>query len=132
MAASVSTASVYKLSGSYSTQPAQGAPSGKASESALLNEVVYLSVKTTNEILLSDATPVDVPFGGVDEAAVVFLKSVGGPVEVKLTTSLGVDQVIPIDGMLQLISVSNPVQSITLTRTSSVNTLVNVFLGEKA
>lgn len=132
MASSISTASIYKLTGSYSTQPAQGAPSGKASESALLNEIVYLSVKSTNEILLADNNPVSVPFGGVEDAAVVFLKSVGGGVEVKLTTALGTDQIIPIDGLFQLISVSNPVQSITLTRTTNVNTLVNVFLGEKA
>lgn len=132
MASGFSTASVYKLTGSYSTQPAQGVPSGKSSESALINEVVYLAAKTTNEIFLLDDSLVNIPFGGIDEAAVVFLRAVGGPIEVHFTTALGLDQVIPVDGLFQLISASNPVQGISLKRTSNVNTMVNVFLGEKA
>lgn len=127
-----STASVYKLTGSYSTQPAQGVPSGKSSESALINEVVYLAAKTTNELFLLDDNLVDVPFGSVDGAAVVFMRAVGGPIEARITTALGATQVVPVDSLFQLISVANPVQEISLKRTSSQNTMVNVFLGEKA
>jgi hypothetical protein len=127
-----STSSIYKLAGSYTTEPAQGNPSGKTSDSAFINEVMFLSTKTTCELFLTDNNPLDVPFGGVVEANVVMLKSVGGPIEVKITSELGTEQIIPVDGFFQLITISKPVSQISVTRLTSANTLVNVFLGEKA
>lgn len=127
-----STSSIYKLVGSYSTEPAQGNPSGKTSESAFINEVFFLSTKTSCEIFLIDNNPVEVPLGGIEDANIVNIKTVGGPVQVKITSGLATEQIIPVDGFFQLITISNPVLQISVTRLTSANTLVNVFLGEKA
>ena len=127
-----STSSVYKLTGSYTTEPAQGNPSGKTSDSAFINEVMFLATKTTCELFLEDNNPMNVPLGGVVDANVIMIKTVGGPVQAKITSELGVEQIIPVDGFFQLITISKPVSQISVTRLTSANTLVNVFLGEKA
>lgn len=128
----ISTSSIYKLVGSYTTEPAQGNPSGKTSDSAFINETLFLSTKTTCEIFLTDNNPATIPLGGIEDVNVVMIKTVGGPIQAKITSDLGTEQIIPVDGFFQLITISNPVSQISVTRLTSANTLVNVFLGEKA
>jgi len=128
----ISTSSIYKLVGSYTTEPAQGNPSGKTSDSAFINETLFLSTKTTCEIFLTDNNPATIPLGGIEDVNVVMIKTVEGPIQAKITSDLGSEQIIPVDGLFQLITISNPVSQISVTRLTSANTLVNVFLGEKA
>lgn len=119
------------LSGSYSASPLVGSPSGIASIPAPIDEQLVLTAKDYNTITLTVDTPVVVPFsGGVDEAAVVVVKVTGSKVRVRLTSTDGSQQSVPVDTFFVCISRSTPITAIDLTRTPGVSTRVDIFMGQ--
>lgn len=93
-------------------------------------ETVLLAKKQFTDVAL-DADAVEaVPFGDVVNAHVVMMKATR-KVTVRLTTSEGATQIVPVDTVLQLISESVPYTAIDLQRVVGQSTSVKVFLGEK-
>jgi len=96
------------------------------------SEEVALAVKNYDEVNLTVDTPVPVVFGGVTNASVVIISPTNGAkVTARITSADGVEQSIPVDDVLILISRSVPITAIDLTRVPATDTKVKVFLGEK-
>ena len=125
-------ADAFRLSGSYSTTPTSGTPSGDPEVEALIEESVGLTSKTIGVYALTVDTPVTVDFGGLTNANVIAIRAVGGKVKARLTSADGSTQAVPVDPLLLSISKTVPVTAIDLTRVAGVATTVRVFLGERA
>lgn len=121
---------LFVLAGSYSTTPQVGSPSGIASIPAPIDEEQILTAKHYDTIPLSVDTPVAIQFGGVTNAHVVIVKVTGGKVRVRLTSTDGAAQAVPVDSFFAAISQSVPVTAIDLTRSPGVASVVDVFLGQ--
>lgn len=125
-------ADAFKLLGSYETQPLTSPLSFAASVIAQINEAKQIKVKQAYDVELTVDTPVAVNFGGVVNANIIILKSVGGKVRARLTSADGSLQAIPFDTYWILMSESVPVTAIDLTRVAGTATTCRVFLAEKA
>lgn len=124
-------ADVFRLNGSYTTQPTTGNPSGDPEVESSIDERVGLTNKTIGLYNLTADSPVTVNFGGLTNAHVVVVKTVGGKARVRLTSADGSQQSVPVDSFFSLISLAVPVTAIDLTRVAGVSTLVRIFLGER-
>lgn len=122
----------FSLQGSLQTTPAVGAPSGFFTLIAQLDEQLVLGVKRQDEVALTVDTPVAVAFGGVTNAHVIMLKTVGGKIRARLTSADGSTQAIPVDSFALVMSRSVPVTAIDLTRVTGQATTVEIFLGQRA
>jgi hypothetical protein len=122
----------FALSGSYSSSPLVGSPSGVASIPAPIDEQLVLTAKFYDTIMLGVDTPVSVPFnvGGVSNAAVVIIKVTGQKVKARFTSTDGIQQAVPIDTFFANISRTVPITAIDLTRTPGVSTRVDIFMGQ--
>lgn len=124
-------ADLFVLSGSYSTTPQVGSPSGVASIPAPIDEEAMLIAKFYNTITLTGDAPVSVQMGGVTKAHVVIVKvSAGQKVRVRMTSTEGAQQAIPVDTWYTSISRTVPITAIDLTRTVGSQTIVDIFLGQ--
>jgi hypothetical protein len=122
----------FTLSGSYNVTPLGGAASLDPNIDSPLNEALVLQSKQYEAVHLGVDTPVPVAFGTVVNAHVVILKAQGGKVKAVLTSADGSAQIVPFDSVLILISQAAPITAISLTRVAATDTIVRVFLGEKA
>lgn len=125
-------ADAFKLSGSYDVTPLTQPLSFAPSIVAPINEARTMQAKTVTDVQLKADAPVAVAFGDVEEAHVVILKAVGGPVIAALTSDAGTEQLVPFDTYMILMSEEKPITSILLTRSPGIETQVRVFLSEKA
>ena len=122
----------FRLEGFWRSEPKVAAlvSSGCPTLQTPLLEQVLLAKKQFTDVAL-DADPVEaVPFGDVTSAHVVMIKTTK-KVTVRLTSSEGALQIVPVDSILQLISESVPYTAIDLQRVAGQATSVKVFLGEK-
>ena len=124
-------ADVFRLDGSYQTQPTSGNLSGNPEVDALISERVGLKNKAIAVYQLTTDSPVSVSLSGMAGVNVVCLKTVGGKVRVRFTSADGAQQAIPVDSFLSLINLSVPITAIDLTRQPATATTVQVFLGER-
>lgn len=124
-------ADVFRLDGSYQTQPTSGNLSGNPEVDALISERVGLRNKAIAVYNLTADSPVSVSLSGMSGINVIMLKTVGGKVRVRLTSADGVQQAIPVDSFLALIDLTVPITAIDLTRQPATATTVQVFLGER-
>lgn len=122
----------FKLLGSYETLPLGSPLSFAPSIVAQINEQRTLKAKHVQDVELTADAPAAVSFGGVASAHVVVLKAVGGKVRARLTSPDGIQQAVPFDTYLILMSESVPVTALDLTRVAGTATSVRVFLGEKS
>lgn len=122
----------FTLSGSYNVTPLGGSASLDPSIDAPLNEGLVLQSKQYIPVHLTVDTPVAVPYGTVVNAHVVILKAAGGKVKARITSADGTTQIVPFDTMLMIRSDTVPITAIDLTRVAATDTIVRVFLGEKA
>lgn len=125
-------ADIFNLSGSYSTSPASGFPSGDPVIDAAIAESMVLSSKAFTTVNLDADGAESVSFGDLDEAHVIILRAVGGKVMARFTSADGATQAVPFDEFFAVISSSVPFTALDLTRVAGTSTKVNVFLGEKA
>ena len=99
---------------------------------APINEPAQLVKKKFDTIVLDVDTPVPISFGGLSQANIVILKSVGGSsVRARFTSADGTLQSIPFDTYHFTMSMLKPFTAIDLTRTPATPTEVLVFLGEE-
>lgn len=127
-------ADTFKLSGSYTTRPVVGTQSGAPSIDAPIDETVQLDSMVFQQYLLTSDSPLAIDFSsmGVDSANIVIVKTIGGKIRVRLTSTDGSTQAIPVDSFFLNISLTVPFTALDLTRTAGVETQVRVFLGERA
>ena len=123
----------FVLSGSYTTTPLGGEPSFDPNIDAPINEPVQLVKKKIDTIDLDVDTPVVVGLGGLDRVNIMTLKAVGGStVTARITSAKGVQQAVPFDTYLILMSMDEPITAIDLIRTPATETQVRVFLGQES
>lgn len=125
-------ADAFKLTGSYDVTPLTQPLSFAPSITAPIMEARTTQAKTVTDVLLDADAPVAVAFGDVQEAHVVILKAVGGPVVASLTSDAGAAQDVPFDTYMILMSEEKPITAITLTRSPNTETQVRIFLAQKA
>lgn len=122
----------FTLSGSYTTEGLSGEPSFEPAIAAQISEIATLVSKKVDDLPLTVDTAVAVDFGGLTEANVVILKSLGGnKVKALVTSADGTDQAIPFDTYLILMTEDVPITALSLTRLPGTATTVRVFLGEQ-
>jgi len=125
-------ADTFILSGTYSTNPTQGNPSAVPSLSAPIDERLQLDNKTVQYFDLTSDAPVAVQFPSGFAANLLIVKTEGGKVRVRITSSDGTTQAIPVDKFLVLFTESVDITAVDLTRELGVEVLVNVFMGDQA
>lgn len=125
-------AGIFSLNGSYQVTPGAGYPSGAATISVPLNEALVLRNETYQQFDLTSNTAYDVPFNGLAAAHVIALKVIGGKVVMRVTTTDGSQQAIPVDTFGIFFLGSAPATAIDLTRPTGVPVTVQLFLGERA
>ena len=120
------------VTGSLKAEPNSGNPSGCPTTLSPIEEKISLSkAPITVEYELTDDAAQAVSFGGLTQANVVMIKSVGGKVRARLTSADGTDQAVPVDSFMLLFSSSVPFTALDITRVSGVSTTVKVLLGER-
>ena len=123
-------ADTFKLTGSYTTEPTSGAPSGDPAIEAAIDEACVLGKKHYTTVVLSTDALTAVNFGGLTNAHVIVIRSEGGKVKVTLTSADGTAQAVPVQYLLAVMNDTVPVTAIGLTRVVGTSTTVRVFLGE--
>lgn len=93
---------------------------------------MMLATEQYSQITLTADAPVVLPLGGLADANVLIVKAVGGKVTVRITSSDGSQQAVPVDSFLALISASTPMTAVDVARSPGVQTVVKYFLGQKA
>jgi len=126
-------ASTFTLSGSLISTPLT-AGQGESLVPVPIQEIMALAKKHYDEITLSDGLPLPVSLGGLTEVNVLFLRATGGKVRLRVTSSDGATQAIPVDPLGLFISKSVGVTAFDLTRDAAISNTVTVriFLGQKA
>lgn len=125
-------ASTLYLTGNLVTAPLEGG-SGNSIIPFPLEEVVALSKRYYDEITLADNTVTTVSFGGLSEVNVVCMRVTGGKARLRVTTSDGSQQSIPLDPLGLFISKSVPITALDVMRDNTITNEVSirVFLGQK-
>lgn len=124
---------IFRLQGTYSSEPSSAScGSTAATVYGLLSEVVGLTNKSVWASTLAADAPAAVNLGGLSNVHVLVLRAVGGKVRVRLTSTDGSQQSVPVDGLLVVVSLSVPITAIDVTRVAGVETQVDVFMGERA
>jgi hypothetical protein len=122
---------VFRLLGSYSTQPAEPG-SGLPGAEASIDEIVSLAkAPLVAEYSLTGDSPVSVSLGGLSNVGVLVIKATGGKVRARLTSADGSQQAVPVDSLLILTSLTVPITAIDLTRVAGISTVARVTLGER-
>lgn len=125
-------ADLFSLQGSYTAAPAGGSPSADPMITAPINENMTLGTETASQITLNVDGPVSLPFGGLSVVNALVIKCVGGKITVRITSSDGSTQAIPVDSFLALTSSTVDITAIEVERVPATQTIVKYFLGEKA
>lgn len=126
-------ADVFNLTGSYSSTPASGTPSGDPLIDARLSESMVIKAKQVVTVTLDSDSPESVAFGDLAGAHVVVIRANGGKVRARYTSSDGSAQAVPVDPLDIKISSTVPITALDLTRVAGAGTVIcRVFLGEKA
>lgn len=124
---------ILTLSGSITSAPPLGLPSGAPEVMANLNQPVSVTNAPNLQFTLDADAPVTFDMDGSPVGPCSFLMvSVQGPsVLLEVTSEEGTLQKVPVDPLAIVFSQTSPFTSIRLTRTPSVLTIVNVILGVK-
>lgn len=124
-------ASLFSLTGTYAAYPSAGSPSADPTITAPIDERVNLDLELASQLTLTADAPVALPFGGLTGASVVVVKSVGGPVVLRLTSAEGALQRVPVDTFVVLMSTGTPYTAIDVTRSPGSLTTIKFYLGER-
>lgn len=123
------TTQTFKLDGSVALSPTIGTTSGIPGVAIPLLESLQLA-QFAQQAFVLDADPAQsVSLGTMTEANVLVVFA-NGKVRVRVTSTDGSTQAIPVDGLLILIAQSVGLTAVDLTRVSGTETEVNVLLGQ--
>ena len=90
-----------------------------------------LQNKTIAQYQLDTDAPVTVEFGGVTNCNALIVKCSPNDIVLGLTSTAGV-AAVPVGTFYAQLTITDAVTAITLTRQPGLNTVVEVFLGERA
>lgn len=121
----------YTLRGAWDISPNSTASSGSPSLGVPFEEIHVTDKFYVDEVELLADVPVAVSFGGITNAHIIGITS-DRKVRIRLTSSDGTQQSIPVDGFLKLISRTTPITAIDLTRVAGQTTTVRIFLCQRA
>lgn len=124
--------SFFQLVGSYSAVPAFGAPSADPDVTAGFDERLKLAKKHVDVLNLAADAFAPVALGGLSNVHVLVVKCPGRRCVLRLTSAAGSQQLVPVEELAILVSISVPFTAIDVQRAAGVITIVKVFLGEKA
>lgn len=122
----------FRLYGSIVAAPALGVPSGVSGVSIPLQETLALMAAETRRYVLLTDDPVVVSLGGLTAVHVLLAQTDGNKVRLRLTSTDGTNQALPVDPTALLFARSVPFSAVELTRVSGVATTVDLYLGQKA
>lgn len=125
-------AEVFKVSGECTSRAIQGNPSGYPNLTIPLDERMNLEASVVGTYVLTSNTAVSVDFGNLDEVNAITVRSTGGKVRVRLTSSDGSAQAVPVESLFVLITSTVGITAVDLTRETGVEISVSVFLGKRS
>ena len=121
-----------ELTGSAVTKPPVGNPSGLPTTLVSYDEKVALARSVSNIYTLTVDTAVSVSLGALTGVNFLSIRTDGAKVRVRITSSDGSQQAVPVDTLLILRCDSVDITAVDLTRATSTDTDVYVVLGQKA
>ena len=125
-------ADLFTLSGDYQSKPASmGTSSGAATISSPIDEAVQLASRTQVELTLTSDAPVSLAIPGATAINTVVVRTVGGKVALRVTSSDGTTQSIPVDPFCALVTKTVDITALDVARVTGQETVVKVFLGER-
>lgn len=120
-----------ELSGSLALKPPVGTPSGQPSVIAVFSEKISLERQLSVNYSLSSDSLQSVPITPLTGVNFLMVKASGGELRVRITSSDGTTQAIPVDSLLVLISNTVDITAIDLLREAGIETEVFLVLGQK-
>lgn len=127
--------SVLTLAGSIGIQAPSYPPSASLSPTTPISEVVYVnSWDAQSPTITSDtATSITFPIGMTNCHVLYFKIQPGGsPIVLALTSADGTLQAIPVDDLIFMKMLTQPVTAIKVTRTAGVDTTLTYLIAQKA
>lgn len=121
-----------KLEGSVEVSSPVGNPSGHPQALVQLAEILYTGKYSVQTVTLSADNATSLSLGALSEANFLVIRVDGGKVRVRITSSDGTSQSIPVDPLLILRCDSVGITAIDITRTTGIDTDVYAVLGQKA
>jgi hypothetical protein len=97
-----------------------------------LEPLLYTQKYLVQTVSLTTDNPTALTLGTLSEANFLVMRADGGKVRVRITSSDGTSQSIPVDPFLILRCDSVGITAIDITRTTGTDTDVYAVLGEKA
>jgi hypothetical protein len=123
---------ILELTGSAVAKPPVGSPSGLPTTLVTYDEKLALSRTVSNIYTLTVDTAVSVSLGALTGVNFLSIRTDGAKVRVRLTSTDGSQQSVPVDTLLILRCDSVDITAIDLTRATAIDTDVAVVLGQKA
>jgi len=120
-----------ELNGSLSLKPPVGSPSGQPSVIATFLEKVSLERQLSVNYSLDGDSVISVNISPLTAVNFLMVKVVGGELRVRITSTDGSTQAIPVDSLLVLISNTVDITAIDLSREAGIQTEVFLVLGQK-
>jgi hypothetical protein len=130
----MSGGSTLLLSGNVQITPLSTYNSGSGIVPFPLYELVALSKRHLDEVLLSTNAVTSISLGGLTEVNVLILRTTGGKVRARVTTSDGTEQAIPVSPLLVSLTGAVGITAIDVMRDNTLTNEVRVeiLLGQKA
>jgi hypothetical protein len=88
------------------------------------------SLATSFELTVD--TAVSVPFGALTGVNVVYIRTVGGKVRMRVTSADGTSQSVPVDPYCVILSNSVDITALDVTRVAATPTVVTILIGKKS
>lgn len=99
---------------------------------ANFDERMTLDHSLATSFELTADTAVSIPFGELDEVNVVYVRTVGGKVRLRVTSADGTSQALPVDPYCVILSASVGITALDVTRVAATPTIVTILIGKKS
>lgn len=109
-----------------------GSPSGQPQTLISYNEISYTEKVLSQNIFLGVDTPVAVSLGQLSGVNFLSIRADGAKIRVRITSTDGSTQAVPVDPLLVLRCDSTDITAIDITRTAGIDTDVYIVLGKKS
>ncbi len=123
---------ILELQGSVTIDNQAGMVSGQPAVAASINERMTSTSDLSAKYILTADTAQSVNLGGLANVNFLSVRAVGGKIRVRITSSDGTSQSIPVDPILVLRSDSVNITALDLTRLANTETEVHIVLAERA
>ena len=119
------------FTGSVTLKPPVGFPSGQPTTLVSYDEKVSLDKNLSGNITLSTDNATSISLGALTGVNWLSIRALGAKVRVRITSSDGTTQAVPVDPTLILRCDSVDITAIDVTRTTSIETEVFYVFGQR-